>query len=322
MAYIGGIRLPASDDGGVIVFANEPNRPQSNPDRVDSLLDMRASVPGQKGVAFTIKSLFKNYVLPTFVPVINDRRFVDKGLPPAPHFLARKIYIALGLNSGNILIWTGAYNARLFNATFKHVLRTAENRGFYEDANSVVFAASVASTLNLRMTIQYALNDQMRELWLNRWPPGKFKVLVHQGVLHIAMCGHLSRDDNQGTYHLMKALPRIMAVYNQQLAIYRSARASADASAVSASGATVTLQPAPTVAAETGAADDASMLQEAEGAADKDHGFNPTSKQLAVVRVVNAHLSEYTGPGYLELLDYCRRRWPDVAHLIGVDIIL
>jgi len=182
----------------LVVFANEKGHDDAELDSWIRLSDVR---PGAMGLATNIKALLEGFVeLPDFLHVINQRHFLEKGLPPSLENLQRMVGYASALKPGSVAIWTGKYTARLFQSCFQH-----GHPEFHSNQPILV----MQDMLDAEAASMLALSELQRQMYV--WPLDKFKVIICLGVLHIGTVGHLARDDNPVLPHIQLAMPNIVS---------------------------------------------------------------------------------------------------------------
>jgi hypothetical protein len=182
----------------IAVFANERGDDGAELDSWIRLSDVR---PGAMGLAANIKALLEGFVeLPDFLHVINQRNFLEKGLPPSWENLQRMVGFASALKPGSVAIWTGKYTARLFQSCFQHG---------HPEFHSNQPIRVMQDMLDAEAASVLALSELQRQMYV--WPLDKFKVIICRGVLHIGTVGHLARKDNPVLPHIQLAMPNIFS---------------------------------------------------------------------------------------------------------------
>eukprot|EP00973_Karenia_brevis_P088123 12218991-Karenia_brevis.AAC.1 len=103
-------------------LANACECSNANCRRVDSCFDLEEFAPGIRGLGHVLKSLVQpsmhlNWNL--VVPMCNIRKFEDKDSPPTHQLVRRSAKAGLLFGPGGLCLWTGKWNAHLYNALFR-----------------------------------------------------------------------------------------------------------------------------------------------------------------------------------------------------------
>ena len=176
---------------------------QANCERQDTCFDVDEFAPGPRGLGHVLKSLVQPFLHLNWnlrVPICNIRRFEDKDLHPTHKSILRSAKAGLEFGPGGLCVWTGEWNAHLYNALFLCPP--------FVDPDCPELPSL---TEHPALTDLPSLTDQSHRAGWGAL--GKIKAVIFRGNLHIAMVGHLAREGNPGTENLKACLETLLVMF-------------------------------------------------------------------------------------------------------------